>query len=148
MLLQNAGLPGVGLGGIFYLIAALSMPLVEAVRALRARRGGRPRESRWRLALRQAALALGVLGAMWVTGALLASDAVEPVARRALAAAGAGAGAAEASPVRVDTLALSLALLVVLLCVVEVARVATRRRAPAPAREDAAPAPRGRRDAA
>jgi len=146
MLLQNAGLPGVGLGGIFYLIAALSMPLVEAVRALRARRGGRPRESRWRLALRQAALALGVLGAMWVTGALLASDAVEPVARRALAAT--GAGAAAASPVRVDTLALSLALLIVLLCVVEVARVATRRREPAPAREDAAPAPLGRRDAA
>ena len=145
MLLQNAGLPGVGLGGIFYMIAALAMPLVEVARAARARRAGARYEARWPLALRQAALALGVLGAMWVTGLALASDAAPAAVRDAVAGTTAGGGA---SPLRLGTLALSGLLLIMVLGAVELARVGMhgrghdRRRVPraGPDRRRATPA--------
>lgn len=69
---MNIGLPGTGLGGLFYLVAALLMPLVALYRAAR---GGPPR---WGLALRQAAYAIIILlvfsleyrGLTWITDQL------------------------------------------------------------------------------
>ncbi|HEV8380544.1 MAG TPA: tetratricopeptide repeat protein [Gemmatimonadales bacterium] len=63
---MNAGLPGTGIGGIFYLASALAMPLREAYRRVRGRAGGR-----WRIVGAQLAIAGGILGAMWLTGLLL-----------------------------------------------------------------------------
>ena len=60
---MNAGLPGTGIGGLFYLVTALLMPAVEMVRTLR----GRSSVARWRIVLRQVTLALGVLGGLWAT---------------------------------------------------------------------------------
>jgi tetratricopeptide (TPR) repeat protein len=62
----NAGLPGTGIGGIFYLASALAMPLREAYRRVRGRAAGN-----WRVVAAQLAIAGGILGAMWVTGWLL-----------------------------------------------------------------------------
>jgi hypothetical protein len=56
---MNAGLPGTGLGGLFYLLLAFAMPLVELVRTLR----GRGSRERWRLALTQCAIATGIVAA-------------------------------------------------------------------------------------
>lgn len=64
---MTAGLPGVGIGGIFYLASALLMP----VRSLMAVLRGRGHEARWALALRQAGLAAMILVAVWGTGWLI-----------------------------------------------------------------------------
>src|SRR6266704_3055358 len=74
----NAGLPGTGIGGIFYLASALAMPLREAYRRVRGRAAGNRR-----VVAAQLAIAGGILGAMWVTGRLLglALAAARPIAR-------------------------------------------------------------------
>ena len=60
---MNVGLPGTGLAGLFYLLAALWMPCHAAVRAVRGDRDA----ARWRLALTQAALALAIVAAIAAT---------------------------------------------------------------------------------
>jgi len=62
----NAGLPGTGIGGIFYLASALVMPFREVYRRLRGHPVGD-----WRVVTGQLAITGGILGAMWVTGWLL-----------------------------------------------------------------------------
>jgi hypothetical protein len=64
---MTAGLPGTGIGGLFYLALALLMPIWELGRAARGRRTS----DRTRVALVQAAIALGILGAIWLTGLAL-----------------------------------------------------------------------------
>ena len=64
---MTAGLPGVGIGGIFYLASAIMMP----VRSLVATVSGRAHEARWRVALQQAGIAAGILVALWATGLAL-----------------------------------------------------------------------------
>lgn len=61
--MNNAGLPGTGIGGLFYIVLALSMPLVEAYRTLR----GRSSPERWQQVLTQFSLACGVLATLVVT---------------------------------------------------------------------------------
>jgi len=63
---MNAGLPGTGIGGLFYVLSALWMPVAALVRMVR---GGRP--SNWKLAVSQFAMALGILGAFGVIAALI-----------------------------------------------------------------------------
>jgi hypothetical protein len=55
-----AGLPGTGIGGVFLIISALLMPLVELRRRVRRRAG----LGRWRLVGRQTALAIGMVAAV------------------------------------------------------------------------------------
>lgn len=58
---MNPGLPGLGIGGLFYILSALAMPLVALLRAAR----GAPRETvRWTLALRQCLIALSIVVTM------------------------------------------------------------------------------------
>ena len=59
---MTVGLPGVGIGGIFYLVSALLMPF----RSLVAHVSGR--QTRWGIALRQALIAGLTLSAIWATG--------------------------------------------------------------------------------
>src|SRR5688572_3509375 len=61
----NAGLPGTGIGGLFYIVSALWMP------AHRALNGGTHDGRNWRRAGGQAAMAAGVLIALFATGWLL-----------------------------------------------------------------------------
>jgi hypothetical protein len=131
MALLNVGMPGVGLGGIFYLLAALAMPVVEAARAVDAWLAGmrRPqRARRWGLALRQAALALGVLGAAWLTGLAIARGvpATRVVRQDSAGEVVSGTVVARKSPIRTGTLAFGAGLLVVVLGSVELLRLATR----------------------
>lgn len=51
---MNAGLPGTGLGGLFYVVLGLAMPLVEGYRTLQ----GRSSPARWRQVSSQFAIAL------------------------------------------------------------------------------------------
>jgi hypothetical protein len=63
----TAGLPGTGIGGLFYLISALLMPFREAFRAII----GRGDRAKGQMALQQGGMALTILGAVWVTGLVL-----------------------------------------------------------------------------
>ena len=67
---MNVGMPGTGIGGMFYLVSALATPLSEAYRRVRggvtgAGTGG------WRPVAGQTALAGAILAGMWATGWLL-----------------------------------------------------------------------------
>ena len=64
---MNAGLPGTGIGGAFYLLSALSMPFHELYRTLRKKH----RPQRMRFILVQFSMALGIIAGIWLTGWLL-----------------------------------------------------------------------------
>ena len=59
---MTVGLPGTGIGGLFYLLLVLVMPLREAVRILR----GRGNVRCWRTMGGTLALAAGILAALWL----------------------------------------------------------------------------------
>lgn len=61
---MNAGLPGTGIGGLFYILLALVMPLRELYLTAR----GRSSRERWRLVLQQLLIACGIVGSLAVTG--------------------------------------------------------------------------------
>ncbi|HET9984166.1 MAG TPA: hypothetical protein VFQ38_11285 [Longimicrobiales bacterium] len=144
---MTAGLPGTGLGGLFYILGALGMPLRAGARTLAGRHG----ESRWREAARQAALALGVLAAIWATGWLLGAALSNPASLLAAALAGRhahpGAMLAVQNVLRWGALVGTTGLLLLVLGGVEVLRLVVPRpdrRAAGPARlatPDEAPAP-------
>lgn len=58
---MNPGLPGLGIAGLYYILSALAMPLIASARFFR-RTPQTP--SRWRLALRQCVIALGIAASM------------------------------------------------------------------------------------
>ncbi|MCE2967009.1 MAG: hypothetical protein ACK55O_08560 [Phycisphaerales bacterium] len=61
------GLPGAGIGGFFYLILALYMPIREGVRAVR----GRSRREHWNFIMQQWAIIGAILVGLWLQGWLL-----------------------------------------------------------------------------
>jgi hypothetical protein len=124
---MSAGLPGLGLGGLFFILSALVAPAFELVRMARGRSS---RERRLRIA-RQFALAVAMV---------IAID----LSLRALLLAGLLLGATSASPS--GTLVLPLApigitsgLLVLILAGAKLAELATRPRgaSPGPSRQGA-----------
>jgi len=89
---MNAGLPGTGLGGLFYVLMALWMPFHELVVALRGRRQG----GRWGIIGLEVGFALAIAfaawGTYWLVGFLLnslaeASTSFSPVLSTAASAA-------------------------------------------------------------
>lgn len=60
---MSAGLPGLGLGGLFFIFSALLSPFVELWRTLRGRSSGQ----RWRMVARQLAQALAMIVAIDLT---------------------------------------------------------------------------------
>lgn len=117
---MTAGIPGVGIGGIFYLASALLMPL----RSLVAVVAGRPAEARWGLALRQATLAGGILAALWVTGVALGWI-ITTFIPQGTSIVSPGAGGAEVrSVVKTGALLLSLGTLCAVLALVQLIRFA------------------------
>jgi hypothetical protein len=59
----SAGLPGLGLGGLFFILLALLAPFVELIRTTR----GRSSVAAWRVVGRQFALALTMVAAVELT---------------------------------------------------------------------------------
>jgi hypothetical protein len=64
---MTAGLPGVGIGGVFYLLCAFMMPFAELVNTLR----GRTNWKRWQMVLTQFGFFCGIMAGFWLTGLLL-----------------------------------------------------------------------------
>jgi hypothetical protein len=115
---MTAGLPGVGIGGIFYLASAIMMP----VRSLIVVLAGRPHEARWRVALRQAAIAAGILVALWATGLALGWM-IASLFPLASAVNGGSAAAHVRNVVRTSALLLSLGTLAAVLLLVQALRL-------------------------
>jgi hypothetical protein len=138
---MTAGLPGVGIGGIFYLASALLMPM----RSLVAMVSGRGHEARWPVALRQAAIALGILGALWATGLALAWS-ITALAPEAAWSIGIGGSPGQMhNVVRTSALLLSFGTLALVLTLVQLLRVMlparpTEHSEPSASRESARPA--------
>ena len=65
---MTVGLPGAGIGGLFYLASTLLLPVRSLVRRLR----GRPDAGSWRGHSHLVLLALGIIGGLWLAGYLLA----------------------------------------------------------------------------
>lgn len=116
---MTAGLPGVGIGGIFYLASAIMMP----VRSLLATVTGRAAEARWRVALRQAGIAAGILVALWATGLALGWIIATAFPRAMVTSAAGVAPAHVRNVVRTGALLLSFGTLAAVLMFVQLLRV-------------------------
>lgn len=90
-----AGLPGTGIGGIYYVFAAIWMPFRELLARLRGKR----KPARWGLIAGQILLAVSVTAVMWITGDLLGRLITITHAMGQHATAAAHAAAAEAATV-------------------------------------------------
>ena len=136
---MTAGLPGAGIGGLFYLAGALLMPVRELAAWVRG-----SREPRIRLAAGQFAMALAVIVSIHMTGRLL--GALIAAAATGETASGAATTAAVPSALRTATVLLSLGTLVGVLVAVQVARLVFRSEPAEPVMPaDARPAGRGQR---
>jgi len=109
----TVGLPGTGIGGIFYLASALVMPFREVYRWLRGRPAGD-----WRVVTGQLAITGGILGGMWVTGRLLglALAAARPIGT-------AGGALPPSNVLRFVSIALAFGTLAAVLVAVELLRL-------------------------
>lgn len=128
---MSVGIPGTGVGGLFYLVSALCMPVREAYRAARGRSDRRSRG----VVVRQTLIALGVLCGIWLTGWLIGLVLSRiPAVAVALNAVPALAGRS-GNILRTAAFFLALGTLGVVLGAVEIAGVIRRlraRRPPAP----------------
>ncbi|TMG77895.1 MAG: hypothetical protein E6H75_05300 [Betaproteobacteria bacterium] len=115
---MNPGLPGAGIGGLFYVLSALWMPICEL---LRLRRGQAP--GRWPLVAKQFGIAVGIIAAM--SGVFWALDTV--LILQQVAAHAAGQMHAMWS-LRVSALAVTSGVLATVLGAVHVVRLCLRLR--------------------
>lgn len=71
---MSPGMPGAGIGGIFYLLSAVLMPFRELYRTAR----GRSSRARWLGVARQTGIALTIIGSIWATGWVLGLLLMDP----------------------------------------------------------------------
>jgi hypothetical protein len=119
---MTAGVPGTGIGGLFYLVAALLLPLRGVMLRMRGARVS------WPTLFRQMRLAVGVFLGIWATGWLVGFI-VGPVAGTATVAERADSVTSEyQSVLRWAALLAGFATLAVVLLSVQVARLVVRKR--------------------
>ena len=123
---MNAGLPGTGLGGVFYVVGAIWMPF----HALYSQARGR-RTAPWGVILLQAGIAVGVIAVLWLTGwALGYLIALQPAAVGAELAGGLAVPRAVSSVIRWASVLGTVGVLALLMGVVQVLRFTVRRPIP------------------
>jgi len=66
---MTAGLPGTGIGGLYYLVLVILMPVREAYLTAR----GRSSRARWRIVGQHVALGGGIVGALFALGWMIHS---------------------------------------------------------------------------
>ena len=113
------GLPGTGIGGLFYLLSALWMPVREAWRAATGRRG----VARWRAIAKLSGLSASIFGSLWLTAVALDMLFPSPPPQ----AGGAGRESVSSS-IGVTATYVTLATLAVVLVTVEIAAAVVNRR--------------------
>ena len=115
---MTAGIPGAGIGGLFYLGSTILLPLRNLVRRLR----GRASTARWREQAFMVLLTAGILGALWMTGRLLAFAVPHQALTRGGLSNSATSGVS-ATVVSLATFAVAVGTLLGVLLLVEAARL-------------------------
>ncbi len=123
---MSVGLPGTGIGGLFYLVSALLMPVREAYLAAAGRSSRRSR----RVVLRLSLLAGGVLGGIWLAGWLIGLVLTHVPAVAAAVNAVPGLTGRSGNILKVATFGLAFATLAAVLGIVEILGAVMRRRGP------------------
>ena len=120
---MNAGLPGAGIGGLFYLASTILLPIRSAWRRLR----GRPDGVSVRQHLHHLGMVLGIVAGLWCAGWLLAF--VAPIDLLTAGPPGAAHGPARIgrTVIPAATFAIGVATLLLILGAVELARLVERR---------------------
>jgi hypothetical protein len=118
---MTAGVPGTGIGGLFYLLAALLLPLRGL--ALKARGVS----VAWPTILRQLRLAIGVFLGLWAMGWLIGFILGPAGTSQAAERSGISATPQFQSALRWAALLAGMATLLLVLLVVQFARLVTRR---------------------
>ena len=119
---MTVGLPGAGIGGLFYLASTILLPLRSLLRRWR----GHADTVAWRHHAHHLMMATGIVGGLWLTGWLLAFIVPHEML---MPAASLRAGSAPATTVlSLATLSVAVGTLVTILVAVEVARFAHVRR--------------------
>jgi len=113
---MTVGLPGAGIGGLFYLASTILLPLRSLVKRLRGQQDGVP----WRDQAHSLAIAVGIIGALWMAGWLLSLVVPDESLTRGVMPDGA---VPARSVLSVATLAVGIGTLLLVLLAVEVARV-------------------------
>jgi tetratricopeptide (TPR) repeat protein len=129
---MTPGIPGTGIGGLFYMLSAAALPLREGYRRVWKGVAG----ARWRVIALQQVLAAGILGGMWTTGWLLGV-----LVGTAHAHIVVGAATVSHNVWRTAAFALSLATLIAVVCTVELMGLWFRHRARRAARLEPATQP-------
>jgi hypothetical protein len=120
---MTPGVPGAGIGGLFYLASTLLLPFRSLTRRLR----GHPDALTGRQAMHSLAIAGGIIGALWLTGWILALLVPDEMLRPVATTAGGSVRARTVMPVA--TFATAVGTLLTVLIAVEIARYhQTRRR--------------------
>ncbi len=124
---MNAGLPGTGISGAFYLLSALWMPFHQLYKTFR----DKSQPQRMRLIFVQSGIALGIIAGIWLAGWLLGELVVMTNAWLALKR-GMPAPAPSALPniIRVTLVFLTIGLLAVVLSGVHIMKLVMRYRKP------------------
>jgi hypothetical protein len=121
---MTAGIPGAGIGGLFYLASTILLPARSLMRRLR----GYPETARWRDQAFVVLLTAGILGALWATGWFLAFVVPRQVLTRGGLSKPAAGGVA-ATVIPMATFAVAVGTLVFVLVAVEAARLVHARTA-------------------
>lgn len=119
---MTAGLPGAGIGGLFYLAATISLPLRSLWRRVR----GRSDSVTWRHQAHNVTMAAGIIAGLWVAGWMLGFVVPDEMLNPGIATA-AGSGTSLRTVIPAATFAAALGTLAVVLAAVEVAHHANRR---------------------
>lgn len=121
------GIPGVGIGGLFYILSAIAMPFREVVRVLRRRD-----PIRWRVVLAQSALAFAIVVAIASAGVGLGwlVGWIDPgfVARVGVGAVGSQASKGIPTVLQATAIFLAFGTLAAVLAMVQVLRLVVRER--------------------
>ncbi len=111
---MNAGLPGVGIAGLFFVISALLMPVVELVRTV----AGRSSAERWRGVAHDWLLAVAMLAAFVAMGWALTEKVPEPLSEELRSGV----------PTRISAMAVTVVILAALLVATQLPRLLGVRR--------------------
>ena len=115
---MTVGLPGAGIGGLFYLASTLLLPARSLLRRVR----GRPDQAPWRRQLHSVLIAAGIIVALWLAGWLLGLVVPDELLVRS-GAPGTQGGRAMRSVIPMATFAIAVATLVGVLATVEIAHL-------------------------
>jgi hypothetical protein len=113
---MTAGLPGAGIGGLFYLAATITLPFRSLWRRVRGRTDSIP----WRHQVHNVAMAAGIIAGLWVAGWLLGFVVPDEMLNPATASA-ARTGVSLRTVIPAATFAAAIGTLAVVLAAVEVA---------------------------